>query len=136
MGEMIGIECQYCGFEFSALLGIGFHYSSLKKALPFVHHSHRSVIEKLISEQPAAQTEYTYKLFRCNTCGFFFSRFWVRMLKEGKTVYETTFQCPSCHTSLTEIEQHQLNQLQGLKQYQCPECSEKGLIAIEFGNWD
>lgn len=130
MGSGIAIECDNCGYKFEAITGVGMMYSSLSKVLFAVHYKRRPFIEDILDHHDVDETEYEHRVYKCSGCGKFAGRFYVKILYDQGSVYESEFKCSKCKKELADVSDEDLTK------YQCPQCNNKSLMEFPMLMWD
>ena len=131
MGEGYVVSCDRCGFGQHFMVGVGMEYYSLEAVIDLIHPKRRSKVLKLLHECTVHETDYEYRIYRCEVCGNLRSAFWAKIVHDDDEIYETQFLCGECRKPMEQIS----NPLQ-LKTKPCPSCGENKLHVAEDMLWD
>ena len=82
---------------------------------------------------PERETPYIcmkHQIYLCEECGDFRNVFWVRIIYDDDQIYETQFNCVSCHKPMVNLS----DQIQQTKC--CPLCGSDHLSCLDGLLWD
>ncbi|REK76815.1 hypothetical protein [Paenibacillus paeoniae] len=131
MGEVFKLECDTCQYENRISVGIGFLYTSLKSIASFVKDP--SIKQQLDSFMKDSSTSFhAYDaMYVCPQCKGIQNELFIEMQSESSH-FKHSCSCMRCGTIMIDIPmEHNVP-----VQLNCPDCSEGGLKATFYMDWD
>ena len=136
MGIGVAIHCSNCGYSDNFMLGVGMLWRSFDDVSCYLNNRDRQKILDILENHKANCPEdeiypdYENKLFRCDNCNCLLDAFYVKIMYDGKKLFETEFKCPKCKNKLKTINHERV------VKYPCPECGKTTLEIKDRILWD
>jgi DNA-directed RNA polymerase subunit RPC12/RpoP len=77
--------------------------------------------------------EFSYKVYKCDTCNYFENKPYMEIKFNGKKLFETEYNCKNCGRTLT-IDENAF--IEAELYNKCPECCEKKYMIKPKDTWD
>ena len=129
MGEGFTVVCTKCGKEQSFYLGVGKLSCHPEYMIEKIPAARREQIRSLLAQSPPPETEHGDRLYACPQCDTLTTRFYVRVARGSKAIYETSFKCAKCQSPLVDGSKD-------VGRYRCRFCGERALEMSGISNWD
>lgn len=104
--------------------------------LPYLIRSKKTIahIKELLADESAViADDYGHGIYRCNKCGEFYERFYIRIEFDGGS-YEVSYKCPKCKVKLNQLLSDDRNEDDdweeksiNIDKYPCPKCGKHSL---------
>ena len=123
-------SCSSCGFGSGFYVGVSKSIKTLKDALVKVHPKRRLKVFELLDDHTVHDADFEHRIYLCQHCGDVRNPFWVKIVFDDDSIYETEFKCVRCHNAMVNV----TDQIKQSKA--CPCCGSDKMSYAEGLLWD
>lgn len=131
MGQGLTIKCKSCGTQENYFLGVGMMYFPLENVLDSViPKRRREKVREVLRLAGEDSSEYSHELYACPKCETLHCRFYLKISKDEKILFETKFRCGKCRNALIAVSNEDVSR------YRCSDCGKKTISSFVGLMWD